>query len=292
MNTHLTNRRLLAALAAATLVLAACGSDDDSSSATTASESTTEATTEETASTEATESTEAMTEETTPPATEAPTTEPAAMFEGDLVGTFSIDDAVCDAADVSGSYFRMLQSDGNYIPNADSVCVDTTYSGLAAGTDGGLVTGTYQESPDPAFDAAGNAMADAIFAPVPFFAAAFAGATDSAEAMPTLTATDGVLTGDLSAFTAYFGGRELQPGSAEARRIRRGPHGDHRPGDRRLRARLDELDLRRILRRLHRCVAPRGHVHPELLIGTMRRGVRPRVSCASAVDTSAGIGRH
>lgn len=213
MNTHLTNRRLLAALAAATLVLAACGSDDDSSSDTTASEATTEATTEETASTEATESTEAMTEETTPPATEAPTTEPAAMFEGDLVGTFSIDDAVCGAADVSGSYFRMLQPDGNYIPNADSVCVDTTYSGLAAGTDGGLVTGMYQEAPDPAFDEAGNGLADAIFAPVPFFAVAFAGATDSAEAMPMLTATGGELTGDLSAFTAYYGGGNFNQGA-------------------------------------------------------------------------------
>ncbi len=214
MNTHLTNRRLLASLAAVTLVLAACGSDDDSSSATTASE----ATTEETASTAVTETTEAMTEETTPPATEAPTTEPAAMFEGDLVGTFSIDDAVCDSAEVTGSYFRMLQpggtmTDGPFIPNADSACADTTYSGLSAGTDGGLVTGTHQAAPDPAFDDAGNGLADAIFAPVPFFAVAFAGATDNAEATPTLTATDGVLTGDLAAFTAYYGGASFNQGA-------------------------------------------------------------------------------
>jgi hypothetical protein len=207
MTNQLTKRRLFAALAAATLVLAACGSDDDSSSDT-------EAATEETAATEATtETTEAMPEETEPPATEAPTTEPAAGFEGELVGTFSVDDAVCDAADVSGSYFRMLQPDGNYIPNADSTCADPTYSGLTAGTDGGLVTGVYQEAPDPAFDEAGNATADAIFAPVTFFAVAFAGATDPAEAMPMLTATDGVLTGDLSAFTAYWGGGSFNQGA-------------------------------------------------------------------------------
>jgi hypothetical protein len=204
---HFTQRRLFAALAATTLVLAACGSDDDASSDTSAA-------TEETAATETTEATEAMTEATDPPATEAPTTEPAAMFEGDLVGTFSIDDAVCDAADVSGSYFRMLQPDGNYIPNADSACVDTTYSGLSAGTDGGLVTGSYQLAPDPAFDDAGNGLADAIFAPVPFFAVAFAGATDKAEpGVPTLTATDGTLTGDLSAFTAYYGGASFNQGA-------------------------------------------------------------------------------
>ena len=206
MTNHLTKRRLFAALAATTLVLAACGSDDDASSDT-------DATTEETAAPDATETTEAMTEETAPPATEAPTTEPAAMFEGDLVGLFSIDDAVCDAADVSGSYFRMLQPDGNYIPNSDSACVDVTYSGLTAGTDGGLVTGAYQEAPDPAFDDTGNATADAIFAPVTFFAVAFAGATDAAEAMPMLTASDGVLTGDVSAFTAYYGGGSFNQGA-------------------------------------------------------------------------------
>jgi hypothetical protein len=206
MTNHLTKRRLFAALAAATLVLASCGSDDDASSDT-------EAATEEAVTTEATETTEAMTEATEPPATEAPTTEPAAGFVGELVGTFSIDDAVCDTADVSGSYFRMLQPDGNYIPNSDSACVDVTYSGLTAGTDGGLLTGAYQEAPDPAFDEAGNATADAIFAPVTFFAVAFAGATDSAEAMPMLTATDGVLTGDLSAFTAYYGGGSFNQGA-------------------------------------------------------------------------------
>ncbi|HUS42628.1 MAG TPA: hypothetical protein VMY16_08170 [Ilumatobacteraceae bacterium] len=203
---HLTNRRLLVSLAAATLVFAACGSDDDSSSDTTAP---TEDATDETTVTEAAETTDDMTEETAPPETEAP----AAMFEGDLVGMFSIDDAVCDAADVTGSYFRMLQPDGKYILNADSACVDVTYSGMTAGTDGGLLTGGYQESPDPAFDEAGNATAGAIFAPVPFFGAAFAGATDSAEAMPMLTATDGVLTGDLSAFTAYFGGGSFNQGA-------------------------------------------------------------------------------
>ena len=195
MTRHLNNRRLLASLAAVTLILSACGSDDNSSSDTTAP-------------------TEATTEETTSPTT----TESAAMFEGDLVGTFSIDDAVCDSADITGSYFRMLQpggtaTDGPFIPNADSVCTDTTYSGLSAGTDGGLVTGAYQPAPDPAFDEGGNALADAIFAPVTFFAVSFAGATDSTEAMPMLTATDGTLTGDLTAFTAYYGGASFNQGS-------------------------------------------------------------------------------
>ncbi len=206
MINHVTNRRLLASLAAVTLVLAACGSDDDSSTDTAAP---TEDTTAETSDTEAPHVTDDMTEETAPPETEAP----AAMFEGELVGTFSIDDAVCDAADVAGSYFRMQQPDESFIPNADSVCVDTTYSGLTGGTDGGLVTGVYQEAPDPAFDDAGNGTADMIFAPVLFFAVAFAGATDSAEAVPMLTATGSELTGDLAAFTAYYGGGSFNQGA-------------------------------------------------------------------------------
>jgi hypothetical protein len=78
MTRHLSHRRLLASLAVVAFVAASCGSDDDSGdTATTDAAEVTEAT-------EATETTEAMTEETAPAATEAPTTEPAATFDGDL----------------------------------------------------------------------------------------------------------------------------------------------------------------------------------------------------------------
>ena len=112
----------------------------------------------------------------------------------------------------------MLQLDGTldagpFIPNGDSSCGDPTFSGLVPGADGGLVTGTSQAAPDPAFDEAGNGLADAIFQPVTFFAVSFAGATDPAEAVPTLTATDGVLSGDLSAFTAYYGAGQFNQGA-------------------------------------------------------------------------------
>ena len=222
--TSARRRSAVAALAAGVLLLASCGSDDDSSADTTAAA--TEATEAPAATEPATETTEAAVEETTAPVeteapaeTAAPTTEAAAMFEGDLVGTFGVDAAVCDdPAAATGSYFRMLQPDGAldagpFIPNADSVCADPTFTGLAPGTDGGLVTGDYQPSPDPAFDDAGNAVAAAIVEPVTFFAVAFAGATDTAEAVPTLVAEGGVLTGDLSAFTAYYGGSNFNQGA-------------------------------------------------------------------------------
>ena len=94
---------------------------------------------------------------------------------------------------------------GPFIPNADSGCPDTTYSLLNPGTDGGLLTGQWQAAPEPAFDATGNGLADLIVAPVTFFGVAFAAATDPNEAAPSVTASNGVLSGDLSAFTAYYG---------------------------------------------------------------------------------------
>ena len=215
-----SHHRLVASVAAVVLLAAACSSDDDSSSATDPSTAdTAEVTTDPVA-----ETTQPSTDDTTPPATEAPTTEapttePAAMFEGDLTGTFSVDDAVCvDAADVGGSYFRMLQPGGTleggpYIENFDSVCTDTTFSGLSAGTDGGLITGDWQPAPDPAYDDDGNALAAAVFQPVLFFAVDFGGATDPEEAVPMLTATGGELSADLAAFTAYYGGDSFNQGA-------------------------------------------------------------------------------
>ena len=215
--------RRLAVAAAATLSLAglACSSDDDSSTTTEAPGTEAPAETDAPTETEAPVETEAPTETDAPAETEAPaeTDPPGAAFEGDLVGLFSIDPAMCaDGAATAGSYFRMVQIDGTleegpFIPNGDSTCGDPTFSGLAPGADGGLLSGTHQAAPDPAFDEAGNGLANAVFQPVTFFAVAFAGATDPAEATPTLTATDGVLTGDLAAFTAYYGGGQFNQGA-------------------------------------------------------------------------------
>ncbi|MFV1989948.1 MAG: hypothetical protein ACC652_04320 [Acidimicrobiales bacterium] len=138
------------------------------------------------------------------------TTEAGSSFEGELVGIFQIDPASCAGADVEGSYFRMIQPQGDlvegpFVPNADSSCEDTTYTPMAAGSDGGLVTGTYQPAPDPPFNDAGDGLSARIVEPATFFAVAFAIATDDEGKVPTISATDGVLSGDLSAWTAYYG---------------------------------------------------------------------------------------
>ena len=88
---------------------------------------------------------------------------------GPLLGTFAIDAAVCtDGVPTSGSYFRMVQSGGTidagpFVPNADSLCGDKSYSALLPGT-AGLVTGEFQPQPAEPFDAAGNGLAGAIVA--------------------------------------------------------------------------------------------------------------------------------
>lgn len=185
---------LVALVGVAVLLLASCSSDsDDSSSSTTAS------------------------------AGDSTTTTAAAT--GDLVGTFQVDPGAFAGGAASGSYFRMVQSggtvaDGPFLPNGDSTAGDQTYTLLEAGTDGGLISGSFQPGPDPAFDDAGNALADAIIQPTPFFGVGFSIATsdtdaesgDTVEAV-TITNDGGTLTGQTTAVVAAYGDQEFNQGA-------------------------------------------------------------------------------
>jgi hypothetical protein len=192
----------LAALAAAfALIGAACGDDES---------------TADTAPASAAETTIADGGTAT---TEAPVTTIASNpYEGDLVGLFELTAGDCTGG-VTGSWFQMVMQNGTpeagpYLPNADSLCTaDTNYSLLTPGTAGGLDTAVLQIAPDPAYDAAGNGRAADIFAPVKFFGVDFAGAFDATGTAPSLTAADGVISGDLSAFTAYYGGQQFSQGA-------------------------------------------------------------------------------
>lgn len=197
--TRTPTRLLLAVLGTLALGVGAC-SDDDSSSDTSAG--TTPA---------------SVADSTTD--TVAPTDVPDTTlnpYTGVLNGNLSLDPGACDGTAVTGSYFRMQQPDGNFIPNADSACADTTYSLLTPGTDGGLLLGDFQAAPDPAFDASGNGLAEGVAMPVKFFGVSFAVATDLAGSAPSLTESGGLLVGDLSAFTAYYGGGVFNQGAPKA----------------------------------------------------------------------------
>jgi hypothetical protein len=143
---------------------------------------------------------------------------------GALLGTFEVAPGSCAGA-VSGSYFRMIlptgDANGPFASNGDSVCTDQTYSPLLPGSDGGLVTGTHQPSPSPAFDGSGNGLAARITQPTPFFGVTFAASTEATDPQtgvdtePPSISADGAgnLTGSLAAFGASWNKQSFNQGA-------------------------------------------------------------------------------
>jgi hypothetical protein len=107
------------------------------------------------------------------------------------------------------------------VSNADSSCGDKTYSALAPGSDGGLVTGKYQAQPDPPFDATKNGLASKIIAPTKFFAVGFAASTNAKDpqtgadvpAPEVSVDASGKLTGKLAALSVAWNGQQFNQGS-------------------------------------------------------------------------------
>jgi hypothetical protein len=139
----------------------------------------------------------------------------------ELVGTFAITAGGCAGA-VQGSYFRMMTAGGaSYIENGESPCADKTFSPLLPGSDGGLVTGTYQPAPASRFDGAGGGTADRITQPTPFFGVPFATSTESVDPQtgtevppPSITAdAAGKLTGATAAFGAAWNNEDFNQGA-------------------------------------------------------------------------------
>lgn len=134
-----------------------------------------------------------------------------------LTGLFRLTPGTCTGSAVSGSYFRMIQPHGSttagpFVSNGDSTCATKTYSLLRPGTAGGLLLGRNQPMPTPAFSATGGGLADAIVAPTPFFAVAFAiatpamdPATHQALGVPELrVGANGQVSGQITCWTAAY----------------------------------------------------------------------------------------
>ena len=209
-------RRHIVGVIGVSLVIASCGGGSDSESSDTDD---TPPATELAPTSDAAPATDAPDSEA-PAATDAPpATEVAPPLEGELVGLFAIENGECAVAgSESGSFFRMVAiggtaEDGPFVPNGDSQCADQTFIPLLPGTDGGLLTGTYQPGPNPSFDPAGNAAAAQITAPTPFFGLAFGMATTDEAAPPMIIATGGELSGDVAAVSAYYAGEVFNQGS-------------------------------------------------------------------------------
>jgi hypothetical protein len=151
-----------------------------------------------------------------------------------LVGTFELTAGSCAHGTVSGTYLQMIlpsgSSSGPYMSNSDSTCSNQAYTPLSPGTEDGLVTGSYQPSPQPAFTSSGNARADRITAPAQYEGTAFATATSPVDpqtsakvSAPTVTDHGGRLTGDLRGFAVTWNNQNFNQGSPK-------PDGSY-PGD-------------------------------------------------------------
>ena len=141
---------------------------------------------------------------------------------GQLKGTFRIS---------AGSYFRMISpggsvASGKFFDNPDSTCDDKSYTLAVPGTQGGLVTGTYQPNPNPAFTVQGGALASGIVQPQSFTAIDFSIATNKVDPQtgdhvppPSLSVAGGKISGQLEAWSAswnklYFNQGSPKPGGA------------------------------------------------------------------------------
>lgn len=140
-----------------------------------------------------------------------------------LVGTFRITAGDCGSTR-SGSFFRMIQPGGSasgpFVTNSDSPCGDKSYTPLRPGSDGGLVTRTYQAQPASPFDAAGNGKSGRITAPQKFYGVDFATATNATDpqtgtkvSAPEVQVSGTTLTGDVRAFAASWNNQHFNQGA-------------------------------------------------------------------------------
>jgi hypothetical protein len=142
-----------------------------------------------------------------------------------LIGTFHLTAGKCATGAPTGSYFRMIEDNGTlahgpYFTNPDSTCKDKSYSAEIPGTDGGLVTGSFQPAPQPAFDTHGNSLANRITKAGSFTEIEFGIETNPVDPQsntkvpaPSILDNDGKLSGQLEAWSASWNKQYFNQGS-------------------------------------------------------------------------------
>jgi hypothetical protein len=140
-----------------------------------------------------------------------------------LIGTFKLDPGSAPSGQApTGSYFEMLTAGGGALANLSSPAPDKNYTPLTPGTAGGFSTTAYQPAPSPAFSGGtfGNALADEIIEPVPFYLIDFSvetSATDvqtgTPDPLPKIVDTGGTLSGQITAWVAQWNGQSFNQGT-------------------------------------------------------------------------------
>jgi len=142
-----------------------------------------------------------------------------------LVGTFRLTAGSCSGPSVTGTYFQMIQpggtlAAGKYFENPDSPCANKSYTSGVPGRNGGLVTGSYQPNPVPAFSKTLSALADEILAPQSFTEIDFAISTNPRDPQtglkvpaPEVYDSNGRLSGQIEAWSAAWNDQYFNQGS-------------------------------------------------------------------------------
>ena len=153
----------------------------------------------------------------------APVT-PAPMAGASLTGLFKITPGTFNSASgAAGSYVRLILPGGSadkgpFFANPSSK--GGSYTLLAPGTDGGLLTGGFQEPPAKAFSLTGDATASRIVAPTRFVGVLFSASTSGKDPQtglnvpaPSIVNSNGTLSGQLQALSAEWNGAFFNQGS-------------------------------------------------------------------------------
>lgn len=141
-----------------------------------------------------------------------------------LTGLFRLTPGAVSGAEVTGTWFRMVQPGGTpeagpYMPNGDSPAQNGETTLLAPGAAGGLRTDGYQSEPNPAF-AEGHSLAASITEPTEFFAVRFGISTNPVDPQtqravppPKVVHDNGKLAADLSSWAASWNDQEFNQGA-------------------------------------------------------------------------------
>lgn len=131
-----------------------------------------------------------------------------------MTGQFVVSSGKCGSGEIPvGSYFSMLDPSGNPVDNGDSPCGDKAATPLEAGTEG-LLPGKMQPF------AGSPGATRVIVAPATFFGSPFAVATQgpdkqsgTAVEAPAIRESNGKLSGQVSAFQAFYNGAYYNQGA-------------------------------------------------------------------------------
>jgi hypothetical protein len=157
----------------------------------------------------------------------APTASGPVNYGTPMVGTFKIAPGAFSATGgPTGSYLRMVLAGGTitagpYFDNLFSGSSDKTYTLISPGTDGGLITGSYQPAPSPAFGGLLNsALANRIMVPQAFEAINFSVSTQPVDPQtgqaappPGINDLDGKLDGEVAAVSAEWANNYFNQGT-------------------------------------------------------------------------------